>query len=108
VDINFDNASVVRSNLGGQGGRCASLNECDEIETPTTPHEVLIRDIGTNTLGSSEPIDMRITNITEYHAWRTRWNGVKRTGVAGESSFGVVNLLGPRDPTQSGFIWTAK
>ena len=33
------NTSLVRSNLGGQGGRCTELGACDELQTTSTPHE---------------------------------------------------------------------
>ena len=39
---------------------------------------------------------MLITNQTEYHAWNTQWNGVKRADEGESSRFGafaVVNLL---------------
>ena len=39
------NTSLVRSNLGGQGGRCTELGACDELQTTSTPHELYFRDI---------------------------------------------------------------
>ena len=59
--------------------------------------------------GSSrgEVVDMIITNETEYYAWNTQWNGVKRPseGVQTDTgAFAVVNLLGARDETQQGRI----
>jgi hypothetical protein len=55
---------------------------------------------------------MQVDNMTEYRAWNTQWNGVKRAeegDVVGY--FGVTNLLGPRHPTQGGgeyFQWSDK
>jgi len=128
VHIVFDHAHTTRSNLGGQGGRCnlgGLPDGCDEpaVSDPppagTVPHEVYIRDIGRDVLGSNYGgagwdassagyVDMRITNVTEYRAWRTVWNGLKRAGGSDESSFAVVNLLGPREPSQTGYIWNSE
>ena len=58
--IEFRNAELVRSNLGGQGGRCASLADCTETcsncadETCTAaecvgmPEEIYIKGVGVN------------------------------------------------------------
>lgn len=55
-------------------------------------------------------MDLRITNMTEYRGWQPLWNGVKLREEVGKgfytsrsngSSFNVINLLAPRDPTQS-------
>ena len=89
VFIDFDGASVARSNLGGQGGRCTDYSQCDEIyDAPTTPHEIILKDVGINVMSaryhpsgiasSGEPVDLRITNTTEYHGWNTPLNGIKR------------------------------
>ena len=96
--ISFAGATLVRSNIGGQGGRCVTPGLCAENETASTPHEIFIRDVG-QFMGQS--IGLRITNETEYRAWRETINGVKRE-EEGDSVgyFGVVNLLGPRSPQQ--------
>ena len=85
--LRFDTARTVRSNLGGQGGRCVTTYYeddgqtvpwqalCDEPQptnnTPATASSagnmnVLIRDLGYNQ--NNEPIHMLITNQTEC-AW---------------------------------------
>ena len=116
VDIRFDGASVVRSNLGGKGGRCTDPSECDEVQSASTAREIYIRDVGVHELGAEynggqranrAPIDLRITNLTEYHGWNTPLNGIKHKTGMRDGSFGVINLLGPRDPSQSGFIWNS-
>ena len=107
--LGFDSAFLVRSNLGGQGGRCVdqtySVNDsvtwqevCDEPESPSMPHEIYIRGLGTTPEGSK--IDLRITNESEYRAWREAINGIKaQTRDENVGYFGVINLLGPRSPT---------
>ena len=135
VKIEFKNSVTVRSNLGGQGGRChetgtntaGRLMGCDEqatrdpycetlndknkkrchayVET-NIPQEIYIREVGYNLMAgvaTGEVIDLRITNLTEYHAWDTQWNGVKRVDIAGDDSFAVVNLLGPRQTDWSDY-----
>ena len=52
---------------------------------------ILIRNIGSTNDG--QQINLRITNESEYRAWNSRTNGVKK---AGEGAFGSVNMLGPR------------
>ena len=113
----FDGAVLARSNLGGQGGRCSALDLCDEVQSSTTPHEILIRDVGVNEIASQynegrrtlqEPIDLRITNTTEYHGWNTNVNGITRRSQERYASFGVINLLGPRLPSQSGYSWNSE
>ena len=50
---------------------------------------------------------MIITNETEYYAWDTQWNGVKRPSEGAQTdtgAFAVVNLLGARDETQQGRV----
>lgn len=116
VPIRFDSAFTVRSNLGGQGGRCVeSSTECDEVyDAASTPHEILLRDVGTNNMASfwnptgmtsaGEPIDMRLTNLSEYRGWNTALNGIKiKSGQTAFGAFGALNLLGPRLSTQSSF-----
>ena len=61
--LNFENAFMVRSNLGGQGGKCTTVGVCDELQSAATPHEVYIRNVATGPNG--ERIDLRITNATE-------------------------------------------
>jgi hypothetical protein len=112
--LEFENARVVRSNLGSQGGRCSNVTFrngetipwfelCDEEQSallPPPPAEIYLRDVGTTAAGVG--IDLRITNESQYRAWNSRINGVKRTesGFGRVDTFGVVNLLGPRLPTQ--------
>ena len=76
--LTFDNAATVRSNLGGQGGRCvdttyddgtfASWRDlCDEAQpnpptnAPATRQNVLIRNLG-RMYGADEEISILITN----------------------------------------------
>ena len=49
---------------------------------------------------------MIITNETEYHAWNTEWNGLKRRFESSDLDgyFAVVNLLGPRDSSQTSAV----
>ena len=76
--LNFDGASLVRSNLGGQGGRCYSRpmadppvdwtdlceEQCDITNGPcTSPQEIYIRNVGT--APGSVTMDLRITNESE-------------------------------------------
>ena len=112
---------MVRSNLGGQGGRCRDASYADgtsatwqsmceeRCDLPAgvcaSPAEVYIADIGTGP--GDVCIDLRITNESEYRAWRTGHNGVKHVdGGIDAGFFGVVNLLGPRLATQRPFdMW---
>lgn len=65
----------------------------------TTAHEIYIRNVGTAPGGAV--IDLRVTNESEYRAWITEWNGIKREEENDRVGyFGVVNLLGPRRSTQ--------
>jgi len=59
-----------------------------------------IRNVGTAPGGVT--IDLRVTNQTEYRAWRETLNGIKRQdeGDGNVGYFGVINLLGPRIPSQ--------
>ena len=107
--LSFATARLVRSNLGGQGGRCVNMtydvNEsytwdllCDEEQSPSTPHEILMRGLGTTP--DNNRIDLRITNESEYRAWREAINGIKVQNDNNDVGyFGVINLLGPRSPT---------
>ena len=89
--LSFATARLVRSNLGGQGGRCVNMtydvNEsytwdllCDEEQSPSTPHEILMRGLGTTP--DNNRIDLRITNESEYRAWREAINGIKSSNCA--------------------------
>ena len=116
-----ENSELILSNLGGQGGRCVDTTDgtwsskCKERD-PTDSGlgnnannmHILIKDVGTQkdyttTPPTSRTVWMRVTNESEYRAWRTVHNGIKRTGGAGSNAgyFGVVNLLGPRSSGQS-------
>ena len=46
------------------------------------------------------PLWLRVTNQSEYRAWRTGVNGItRRTQGAVTGYFGSINLLGPREPS---------
>lgn len=124
VKIGMSVATTVRSNLGGQGGRCHLGVIPDGCEIPvasdppaagSSPHEIYLRDIGRNDIhpqyqphfnaAAGQFVDMRITNLTEYYAWNTRWNGVKIGRDGTTNQFAVVNLLGPRSDDMPGRIW---
>ena len=62
-------AVLVRSNLGGQGGRCTDPTRCAEPQTPTTSREIYIRNVARAATG--EQISLRITNETECTLTRT-------------------------------------
>ena len=106
--IGFDVATLVRSNLGGKGGRCETNGLCEEYlpaaDAPSATREVLYKTVGfTRPPLPYEAIDLRITNESEYRAWRVRLNGIKRRTVGDITGyFGVINLLGPRALGQSG------
>jgi len=103
VALNFHDATVVHSNLGGLGGQCGiKVFDCDENEvTDATPHEMLIRGVGVNNVGpaaNDEVVDLRITNTSEYKQWTPNWNGIKRgeDDTSNTDAFAVFNLLQPR------------
>lgn len=48
VGLVLEHAILVRSNLGGKGGRCTSHVLCEEIQDATTLHEIFIRNVGIN------------------------------------------------------------
>ena len=99
TSISFDNASLVHSNLGGMGGRCSTPGLCLELETPTTPRQLLYEGLGRTSAGSL--ISMRGVNESEYRAWRYQITGIKRQTFGSITGFfGVINLLGPRDREQ--------
>lgn len=90
--IDFSTALLARSNLGGQGGRCDAVETaagmCLAIgRDSNTPHELYFSGVG------RDGLDLRITNESEYRAWRSVRNGIK---IDGHGAHGVVNLLGPR------------
>lgn len=86
--LDFPSSTLVRSNLGGQGGKCTSTAICDEVTNSGTPHEVYIRNVATSPAGAS--VDLRITNASEYKASRPENNGLTATKY-----FAEVNLFGP-------------
>ena len=49
---------LVRSNLGGLGGRCDSAGLCTELQKDTTPREIYLRNVG-RMADSGEPVDVR-------------------------------------------------
>ena len=105
--FSFDNAVLGRSNLGGLGGRCTDAGLCAELQTVTQANDGPtnnLREVRFNLVANSRqldpqgraiPVDLRVTNETEYRAWNIRLNGIKRQ-VFGDKSgfFGVVNLKG--------------
>ena len=54
--------------------------------------------------GFTEHVDLRITNLTEYYAWRTVWNGVKREPNGGflESFSPQAGCVGGSEPLSRG------
>mgnify|MGYP006139452249 CR=1 FL=1 len=66
VMLLFEDSVLVRSNLGGQGGRCdtdASL--CTEgLTNMSRPHDIYLHNVGTADDGTT--IDLSITNQSEY------------------------------------------
>ena len=102
--FNFNKAILVRSNLGGQGGRCSeegvAEGNCVEAQLPATPPEIYIANVGAH----EAQIDLRITNYSAYYASDATLNGLKKAGRTGNSTFGVVNLLGPRGPHTKGNV----
>ena len=103
VNLDFNEARLYRSNIGGQGGRCWIADQCDEqlVDTDATDigllagantvHEMYIRGVATNSidplyaaggpLGGGEQVDLVVTNTTEYKSWDTSWNWVKQEGA---------------------------
>ena len=80
--FSFDNAILQRSNLGGLGGRCTEASLCTEMQSVTQVND--LREVrfalvaNSKTLdeqGNAIPIDLRVTNETEYRAWNIRLNG---------------------------------
>ena len=64
--ISFDGAVLVRSNLGGQGGRCTTTAACEEVTTAATPTEIFFRSVGVVPGGGgSAKFDLRITNESQ-------------------------------------------
>lgn len=115
VHLQFDQASLVRSNLGGHGGPCCIECDaaCDERETAATPHEMYLRDVGINELGTGwiggdggAAIDLRITNTSLYWPRAAIQNGMKRRTDGPYGSFGSLNLLGPGTGTSDGPVWS--
>lgn len=94
IPIWFENSTLVRSNLGGMGGRCHIPGACAELLSTDTPHEIYIEDIAVS--ASGDRVDLRITNQSEYRVWNAYWNGIKDP----LKEFGVVHLLGPRQVDQ--------
>jgi hypothetical protein len=111
VQLHMHNARIVRSNLGGQGGLCSrNASDCDEpYNNVTTPHNILIRNIGLNVMSryhqpagaisGGEVMDLLITNLTTYRSWAPNENGlVVKNGV---NEFAQINLLAPRRAQQT-------
>ena len=99
IPLAFPTARLVRSNLGGAGGRCTSYDECDELQTASTPHEIYFSNVAEDDAGVQ--VDLRITNESEYRAWTASNGGASLNGFKlPERQFGVVHLLGPRAASQ--------
>ena len=113
--LSFDEATLVRSNLGGMGGRCwldignsTGLCADDTAPTATSPRELYFSTLGADRI-TGDKIDLRIKNLTEYRWWSKKWNGIKRIEVDGTVGyFGAVNLLGPRARSQIGKQWDSE
>ena len=116
VQMEMASAQTVRSNLGGVGGRChmSGSYACDEPATDppdaATPHELYLRDCARNSVRSEynggavaleQYVDLRITNLTEYHAYATQWNGVR-------GQFANINLRSPMSSGSSGYVWNSE
>ena len=91
--VSFENAAIVHSNLGGQGGPCTTAGVCDEMQSADTPHEIYLRNVATSPTG--DRIDLRITNATEYKASRPHQNGIK------DGKMVEITLFGPN----TGGVW---
>ena len=104
TSISFDNATLVTSNLGGEGGRCSTAGLCSQLESASTPPDIYFAGVGAvvdATSGTTATVDLRVSNETEYRARNANLNGIKRQEEGGSTGFfGVVNLLGPRSQTQ--------
>ena len=101
VHLDFKHATLVRSKLGGFGGRCVSADRCKEVEHSATPHEIYYANVAPDLAD----LDLRVTNKSAYHAWDSTANGLNLPdpGTAVEpGAFGVVNLLSPRKPGSFG------
>ena len=95
LHIDFlENTRTVRSNIGGQGGRCGTPGECEELQTASTPHELYLSNVAVDPVDSGR-IDLRVVNTTEYQAYDATINGLKNRG-SGSGKFVAINLLGPR------------
>ena len=112
TNLTFEAATLVLSNLGGQGGRCVDTcydngqcfawSDLCEEEQPSTHvadsgglmgnMHVLFRGIGfaERPGGTHAEIWLRIVNETEYRAWNPRHNGVKRVTGTRRSARAVV------------------
>jgi hypothetical protein len=84
VQLNFHNVGLYVSNLGGQGGQGDA--------PPGAPQ--VIHYVGVGALRDGTPVDLVVSNGSEYRAWAAANNGLK---AESSGSFGVVNVLAPRD-----------
>ena len=77
TSLSFENATLVRSNLGGLGGRCDPTSfphECaDGALTSQTAHELYFDNVGKTADGRS--IGLAVRNASEYRAWNPTING---------------------------------
>ena len=64
TNLDLSAATTVRSNLGGQGGRCSRPDACAELQSPSTLHEIYLRNVGTHQR-TGRSIDLRITNESQ-------------------------------------------
>ena len=126
VQINLQDAKVVRSNLGGQGGMCEAIfnsqllakDQCVEEHDENVPHEILLRNVvdqASLPLVGNQRVNLRVTNLTSYYSWEgdgRQNNGIKRrieseqgSSLFGSGDFGSINLKGPRSPNKAGWSW---
>ena len=50
TSISFDNATLVTSNLGGEGGRCSTAGLCSQLESASTPPDIYFAGVGAATI----------------------------------------------------------
>lgn len=85
TNLDFQNSLLVRSNLGGLGGRCGTEMSEWCVEVPSisggSDHDIYIARVG-HLPHRGEQIDLRIVNETEYRPWNNLINGKRRHGTA--------------------------
>jgi hypothetical protein len=103
----FGGNILVHSNLGGLPGPCntlpyqegiwnSSLSHCDTgTSTADTPQEIYIRHLGDDQI-TNDIIDLIITNVTEYRAWKSSLNGITTSESEEHTPFVRINVRSPR------------